>query len=163
MKITLFFVVLGIVVAFAILIFKILKETVSLFFPEDYASLKKIYPHPLESVRHASGVLSTRFPFQFKNALKVDIYEDKLIVSYLGKGVILPYHLYVFKTSKFFLIHPLTIENLPIASQSANFFGNIFLGKASFANLTIYLSQKRINRILQLAPKDDYLTNKPEN
>jgi len=145
----------GIITLFLRFVFKVLKAHVARVFPEDYAALKKKYPSPLHKWIWLSGTLSTKYtfpPFQFKGTLKIEVYQDQLIVSSCGQGLCLPYDKCTFKQKKILFLNHLVVENVPVNEYK----DSVSIGAVDFGEtttLTVGLSAKKINTILALVQR----------
>ena len=132
------------------------RKQLSRVFTQNYKELRKIYPTPLYTWRFLSGDLCTKRWYNnltFKASLKLDVYNDMLIVSEYGKGLCLRYDQCVLKHTQAFLFHDLVFKNLPVQEQSTSsaFIGRIDLGHR--VDLRVCLSEKKLNIILKQAQK----------
>ena len=128
-----------------VLIWYILRASVSCFLPNDYKELRRLFPNPLKKLRFLGGNIGS---IKCKNTLKLDVYYDKLIVSTMGKALCLDYFSYSFTRSDFAFSHSLIVG--PVQPNNLNNNWLSWMQTKEDINITIYLSKKNLDFILTL-------------
>lgn len=94
---------------FFILIWSMIKASISRVLPDNYKDLKRRFPNPLKRLRFLGGHIGS---VVLKNSLKLDIYPYQLIVSTMGKALCLDYFSYSFDRQDFLFAHALVINSI---------------------------------------------------
>lgn len=129
---------------FWVFVLFIIRKIMSSVFTEKYSLLKQIYPYPLHSYGWLSGRFKGMISVRFNGLLKIDVYENMIIVSSLGKGVCFPYNEYIFEHKQILFYNALVVKTLPKYDEDQEEPKTI---------LEIKLSSNKINTILSLAQK----------
>ena len=141
-------------------ILSLLIKQVGRAFPLKYKTYRKTLPPALQTYRRKTGVLSTvrHNGFRLKGMLKVEVFDDGLLVSTFGRALWLPYTQHPFTVTSSLLFPRLSVEDIPVSPDS--FWGPFEIFRHT-TTLTVDLSAKACEEIMSL--RERLIQNEKEN